>query len=185
MALITRKDLRNRAIENSITKAIAESSFEKLAKAQGAVEKQIFLSHAFLDADEILILKDDIEKLSGCNVYVDWLDDTDLDRSDVTIETANRIRSRMRGAECLLFAFSENSGGSRWMPWELGFFDGYKGKVAVVPIADVSKSSFNGVEYLSLYPYVDKATTKGGALKLWVQGPGIEKAIALESWIKA
>ena len=40
------------------------------------------------------------------------------------------------------------------MPWELGYFDGIRGKVAVCPIT--YSSSFEGREYLGLYPIMEK-----------------------------
>ncbi len=40
------------------------------------------------------------------------------------------------------------------MPWEMGYFDGIRGKVAVCPIT--YKSSFEGREYLGLYPVMEK-----------------------------
>jgi hypothetical protein len=44
------------------------------------------------------------------------------------------------------------------MPWELGYFDGFKGKVAILPVVEgnVNTDAFTGQEYLGLYPYVTK-----------------------------
>ena len=44
------------------------------------------------------------------------------------------------------------------MPWELGFFDGLKGKVGVLPIKPeaISPDHFEGREYLKLYPRVER-----------------------------
>jgi hypothetical protein len=36
----------------------------------------------------------------------------------------------------LLYAVSDNSSESKWMPWELGYSDALHGRVAVVPITD-------------------------------------------------
>lgn len=47
------------------------------------------------------------------------------------------------------------SPGSRWMPWELGFFDGFRTAVAVLPVAKNSSETFCGQEFLGLYPYID------------------------------
>ena len=41
------------------------------------------------------------------------------------------------------------------MPWELGYFDGIKSTVAVLPVAKSETNSFNRNEYLGLYPYLD------------------------------
>jgi hypothetical protein len=40
----------------------------------------------------------------------------------------DRIRENLRTCRCLIFAYSATSRESRWMPWELGFFDGRWGK---------------------------------------------------------
>ncbi|TGS08549.1 outer membrane beta-barrel protein, partial [Mesorhizobium sp. M1C.F.Ca.ET.187.01.1.1] len=37
--------------------------------------------------------------------------------------TAELLRTRMRQSKTLIYVHSNNSPGSRWMPWELGFFD--------------------------------------------------------------
>lgn len=49
------------------------------------------------------------------------------------------------------------------MPWELGYFDGFRSAVAILPIAQTTQETFNGQEYLGLYPYID-----GSATSLWV-----------------
>lgn len=41
------------------------------------------------------------------------------------------------------------------MPWELGFFDGFRTAVAVLPVAKNSSETFSGQEFLGLYPYID------------------------------
>jgi hypothetical protein len=42
------------------------------------------------------------------------------------------------------------------MPWELGYFDGYNGAVAVLPItADDGTIDFSQEEYLEIYPKVE------------------------------
>ena len=69
------------------------------------------------------------------------------------------------------------------MPWELGFFDGFKGKVAILPILENSNSSYMGSEYLELYPYIDKATQKDSTnLNLWVNESN-DKYIELSQWL--
>jgi hypothetical protein len=48
------------------------------------------------------------------------------------------------------------------MPWELGYMDSMtRSRVAIVPIVDDQNSldEFRGVEYLGLYPYLDKTGT--------------------------
>lgn len=114
----------------------------------------IFLSHCFRDAEVVLALCNLIVEL-GFTVYVDWLEDPG-DRERVTAETAAILRQRMRNSESFIYATSEASQDSKWMPWELGFYDGIKGRVAVMPICPGRTQSrdYEGHEYLGLYPYV-------------------------------
>jgi hypothetical protein len=46
--------------------------------------------------------------------------------------------------------------------------DGFKHKVAVLPVADLPSSAFAGREYLGLYPYIDKRTIMGRGESLYV-----------------
>lgn len=116
----------------------------------------VFLSHSFKDAELVLGVKLLIER-SGRSVYVDWIDDPTLDRSNVTKATAATLRHRMKSCNSLIFATSENSSASKWMPWELGYFDGHKpDKVSILPLVESYDSEWAGQEYLSLYPVVEK-----------------------------
>jgi hypothetical protein len=141
---------------------VRSTSAEKLlnlAKAATAHDNfVIFLSHSREDAILIEGLRDELTG-RGYQVYVDWIEDLQLDRSNVTKDTAAALRARMKQAKCLLFATSESARKSVWMPWELGYMDAYRSsRVAIAPIvADQDASSeFKGQEYLGLYPYLDK-----------------------------
>ena len=68
------------------------------------------------------------------------------------------------------------------MPWELGFKDGHNSRVAIVPIAQLSLSSYAGREYLGIYPYVDKAEAETGNELLWVNRSRTHY-ITLEEWL--
>lgn len=131
----------------------------------------IFLSHSRLDANVIYGLKNILEE-NGFSAYVYWIDDSTSSLS-VTPETAERIKTRMRSCKALLYATSENAENSKWMPWELGFFDGIRGKVAVCPIT--YSSSFQGREYLSLYPIMER--------DLWLHKPTGELYKKLGTWL--
>ncbi|MOA50153.1 hypothetical protein D3C78_1731370 [compost metagenome] len=57
----------------------------------------------------------------------------------------------------MMYIATGNSSSSKWMPWELGFFDGHKpGRVAILPLLDSENQNFLGQEYLGLYPVVTK-----------------------------
>ncbi|KQK26091.1 hypothetical protein AR438_10950 [Chryseobacterium aquaticum] len=93
----------------------------------------IFLSHSFLDRYEVYGLYRELTSM-GFSVYVDWIVDSDLDRTNVTKATAELIRNRMRNSKSLLLAISTNAAISKWMPWELGYVDGNTRKCAIVPV---------------------------------------------------
>lgn len=50
------------------------------------------------------------------SVYVDWIDDTHLDRNNVDRETAGILKARMAHSRCLFYVTTENSPNSKWMP---------------------------------------------------------------------
>ena len=75
----------------------------------------IFLSHSFLDQREVKGLYIELTDL-GYRVYVDWIADPQLDRNNVTKESAELIRNRMKSSKTLLLAISENAEMSKWMP---------------------------------------------------------------------
>ena len=121
----------------------------------------------------------------GFKVYVDWIVDPELDRTNVTKETAELIRNRMKNSKSLLLAISTNAAMSKWMPWELGFVDGNTNRCAIVPVSkdNLSLTTFTRVEYLKLYPYIDITTlsdTQG--YKIWVNEDA-NTYIQFESWI--
>jgi hypothetical protein len=110
----------------------------------------IFLSHAAQDEPEV----DDIRSIlfgAGFNVYCDRYDDPLLDRRNVTAATANKLRERMRRCNAMLFVVTQNSHQSKWMPWELGFFDGVRGKVLVYPVDAAAEAAAKSQEYLKLF----------------------------------
>src|SRR5450759_5060060 len=111
MALFTVNQLKERA-RNEIRKStpleyLSESQFStrvfsQLNKAISNQEIQsqtktfdIFLSHSSKDAELVEGLKLELED-KGFSVYVDWIEDSQLDRNKVTKDTALLLKSRMR-----------------------------------------------------------------------------------------
>lgn len=197
MGLFTEEQLRAR-VENQLKKGYPGSlsdSFDTKAKSilneslnqqrtfSGTTKSyDIFLSHSSGDATLVAGLKLELEDL-GFSVYVDWIEDPKLSRANVTKETALVLQGRMKQCKALLYAFSENAASSKWMPWELGYFDGIKGTVAVLPISKTSKNSFKGSEYLGIYYYIEIATTQNtNQSALWVCETAT-KYISYEKWL--
>ncbi len=152
MAYVTRAQALAAAAPAWTTKASAESEMRKSAGAAISTNYDIFLSHSYEDAQLIIGVKTLIER-ERLSVYVDWIEDPQADRSKVTAETAELLRQRMAHCRFLLYASSKSSGGSKWMPWELGYFDGLRpNHVGIIPIVDTAGGGFYGQEYLGLYP---------------------------------
>ncbi|PQJ12633.1 hypothetical protein CJD36_002505 [Flavipsychrobacter stenotrophus] len=142
----------------------------------------IFLSHSSTDAELVMGLKLTIEDI-GYSVYIDWIEDPLLNRSQVTKETALVLQERMKQCKSLIYAFSENATNSKWMPWELGYFDGLKGTVAVLPISESTKWNFIGSEYLGIYNYIQIDKISGTeTVTLWVYEKS-DKYIIFREWL--
>lgn len=90
-------------------------------KSQGLKSYDYFISHGYLDHDEVQKLikclnRDDI------NVYCDWISDRDyLKRFLVCEDTLKVIRKRIDISKAVLFADSENSRKSMWVAYELQY----------------------------------------------------------------
>lgn len=134
-----------------------------------ATPYDIFLSHSKLDEEEVRGLKLMLED-HGHSVYVDWVDDPQLDRTSVNKETASLLRSRMSQSKSLLYVTSVNSFNSKWTPWELGFKDGSGGRAAILPISasETLSDDYTGLEYLALYPYLSEYPDTSGKGRLWI-----------------
>ena len=161
MAFFTKAEARSAAKRAMKNRSLGEMITESMESSKRATGFDIFLSHSISDAELVLGVKVLLEEM-GKKVYVDWVDDPELDRSQVTQHTAERWRGRMKQSDSLLYIATENASGSKWMPWELGFFDGHKpGNVAILPVLDSENQKFEGQEYLGLYPIVDKDSMTG------------------------
>jgi hypothetical protein len=145
---------------NATTWLSSESVRERLAPLPeaGAVKPavifDIFLSHSSLDQLHVLGIYKLLRK-RGYTLYLDQICDPQLNRTNVTRTTARVLRYRMAQCRSLFVATSQNVTSSKWVPWELGFSDGWNGKAAVLPILPAGAYSFNGQEYFELYPEVN------------------------------
>lgn len=137
------------ALAKSAAAATAESHFD------------IFLCHSFPDAELALGAKRLLEQRS-LSVYVDWINDPQADRSKVTPATAELLRTRMQACSSLVYAMSPTAPNSKWMPWELGYFDGLRGSsIAIMPLLQAKTDTYLGQEYLGLYPTIEKLLSGG------------------------
>ena len=176
MAYFTKQEARNAAQESVRRSSTAYNSKQRLTESLKSTSSQqkfdIFLSHSIDDAELVLGVKELLEK-QGLKVYVDWDTDKHLSRDKVNKETAVLLRKRMRQSNSLIYLSTENSSNSKWMPWELGYFDALRTDcVAVLPLQDREFQSFEGQEYLSLYPIVSKGQYSDGNKDVFVENKG-------------
>lgn len=189
MALFSESNIRARAQQEMRKSShIFKTKNQVLNESFTAFNKystyDIFLSHSSKDAELILGVKATLEDL-GYRVYVDWVDDAQLERSNVNEATAQLLRERMTASKSLFYVTTDNSVASKWMPWECGYFDGFKGKVAILPVKQYALSNeYNGQEYLGLYPYCVKGQSTAGAERLWIYKDK-NYYLVYESWLEA
>jgi hypothetical protein len=195
MALFNYNDLLN---ESTFSTDSASSSFSydylnenSMFKSESAIdlneykEFDIFLSHSYDDRKIIPALKRQLELL-GYSVYVDWINDKLMSRQNVTPKTAKILQKRMNQSKSLFYATSENTPNSKWMPWELGYFDGLKDKrVAILPLKKNNNFSenFKGQEYLGLYYYVDISQLSNSTKKALFINESSNKYANYDRWL--
>ncbi len=157
MATFRIDDIRQRAQQAQAVRTFSKSAAtvlnETVATQSTAKTYDIFLSHSFKDAELILGVKLKLED-HGYDVYVDWVEDPKLDRSKVTRDTAETIRDRMNCCKSLFYSTTPSSSDSKWMPWECGYMDGKRSRSAILPLTHTGISTYEGQEYLGVYPYV-------------------------------
>lgn len=177
MTYFTETEARNAARQGMIKKAVRKSHDKVLeeaaARSSDHDEYDVFLSHSIRDAELVDGIKNILEQ-QGFSVYVDWKSDPHLDRDAVSKETAELLRKRMRQSKSLIYVATPNASSSKWMPWELGYFDGFNpGQVAVLPLMGAETDTFAKQEYLALYPEVTKSKYTDGRSDYFVEDRGI------------
>jgi hypothetical protein len=177
---LTRLSPTARISNPAATRELQKSASRSLKTTPGF---DIFLSHRFLDAPYVLLLKDYLESL-GYSVFVDWIEQPEMGREKITKRTADYLRQVMDKCGSLLYAVSEITPDSRWMPWELGYFDGSGGRVAIVPITErrTTSETDRGQEYLNLYPYITLGKDRSGVNRLWVNKTA-SKYVTFDGWV--
>lgn len=179
MSFYTEDYFRSRA--GGLTASASADSLRTSSKSMVG-RFDIFLSHSIRDARVILGIRNWLIS-HNLRVYVDWIDDPQMDRSAVSRATAVRLRDRMENSRSLLYATSRAAQASRWMPWELGYFDGLKGsaRVSIMPVDSSSGGNFIGEEYLGLYKIIEQSRTDG-RLRPYAVLPSRKQAESLSSF---
>lgn len=167
MSLVTESDARGAAKRAASQHGYQTHERILREEAQSRNDKfDVFLSHSIRDA-ELIVGALQLLREAGKTVYVDWIVDPQLSRESVTAKTAEKLRSRMRQCSALVYLHTSSSTKSRWMPWELGYFDGHNGNVAIFPIVSAGQGAFLGEEFLGMYPYID-LSGQMGRQTIWI-----------------
>lgn len=187
MAFFTRKELRASGFARQlmeVAKSAEDLILKEASEASNSSRFDIFLSYRHLDAVEVLGLGEKFERM-GYSVYIDDVKDKYLRDAPTSKSTAETVRKRMKQSKCLFFGTSKNHSDSKWMPWELGYFDGLKGKVAICPVSeDAEEVDFEGQEYLGLYPYISREPSeKTGKEVLWVNDAS-DIYVSFSKWLE-
>lgn len=102
------------------------------SKEQKLKEYDFFISHSSMDYKAVQILIRELNK-NGKDVYCDWINDIDyLKRNLVGGATKAVIEKRLEQSKSLLFVKSENSELSKWVKYELNYFDLLNKKIYVI-----------------------------------------------------
>lgn len=117
----------------------------------------VFISHSNRDESAVRQLSERFKRW-GIEHYVDFQDEklNDLWQNKCNQDMSNHLKNRIKHCHLFLFAFSEKSVSSCWMPWELGLADGIIGRVLLWPLDQNARQASATQEYLSLYPLIDE-----------------------------
>ena len=159
--ILTNEFLRRESIKRDISNVsetrVLNENYTVFSKKESY---DLFISHSSLDKKLILTLID-LFNNAGYSVYVDWIDDKNLDRNNVSPKTANVIKNRISNCRGLSYIATRNIVNSKWCPWELGLADGIlNGKSCILLVMEKS-STFKGLKYLGLYPYIEYEKISG------------------------
>jgi hypothetical protein len=183
MSLLTEAKVRARAQKpTGLYKSVETILTEHMQKQAAISQYDIFLSHAFDDRELLTGTVLMIEDL-GYTVYIDWKDDTLLNRKQVTPATAAKLRERMKASRCLFYSVTPTATESTWVKWELGYKDGDNNRTAILPIIHSLTEDYGGQEFLELYPYVSDGNDAFGKSHLWIHRSRTFY-VEFDSWLK-
>lgn len=133
---------------------IKSESLNIQLSAKPASQGKIFLSYSHEDKSYVYEVVKQINA-NGGNVYVDFLDDTLVGKSNE--QAAAILRDHIKTSRKFISLFTKNSDKSRWMAWELGLGDGLINylNVAMLPIV-IDPSLGVETEFKNIYARIEK-----------------------------
>ena len=107
----------------------------------------LFLSHSSRDVETLLRIKTMLNS-QGVNVYIDWVNDREQLRRELTsMDTAKVIIERIKASNAMMYINTEAGASSQWTPWELGYADATGKKICVLQMGEVEART----AYLDIY----------------------------------
>lgn len=183
MAILTKAQFKTVALSKTGQGGLHGVVNETRLHAKATATTSIFLSHSHHDKDIIEQAKIFFENL-GIAIYVDWADETMPEKTDGV--TAQNIKNQIiHGNDKFILLATNNAVASKWCNWEVGIADPFKliqKKFALLPLADNS-GTWNGNEYLQIYPRIEKNPIKAGGEGYYIWYPDKTWDI-LEDWLK-
>ncbi|NCP18898.1 MAG: TIR domain-containing protein [Erythrobacter sp.] len=137
-------------------------------RSSGPVGASTFLSHSSADG-ELVVGAIRVLESHGAAVYVDKKDGSLPPYTDKS--TAKILKNRISESQKFVLLASEQSKDSRWVPWELGLADGYKGlgNVAIFPaVESKGRDAWTNWEYLGLYDRIIWGDHDSYSGKIWM-----------------
>ena len=163
-------------LTNQRSELLKEARLAKALNEQLHVSTKIFLSHRHKDIEIVQSAVGFLRKF-GADLYIDWMDDVLPDKTNS--ETAQKIKSAIKGASKFILLATSNSLESKWIPWELGLGDS-KGipNIAVMPLLEYD-NYWQEREYYSIYGSIE--TDRNGTWG-WFP-PGKNEGELLKNWL--
>lgn len=160
--------------------SIVEAGRVMYEAKESAFGKLVFLSHSTAD-DRLVLGIIRFFQSFGAAVYVDDFDKRLPNQPDAS--TAKILKDEIKQCPRFVVLATPNSNTSRWIPWELGLADGFRGIppnaiIPVTPEGDFQK--WLRTEYYNLYPkivnqngkwiVVDPRSPNTWQLDVWLHG---------------
>jgi hypothetical protein len=177
MAILTRSEFAIIAQNKAGYRSLNETRMYSKTSATTS----IFLSHSHYDKEVVKQAKAFFENLEIA-IYVDWADET-MPESPNGV-TAQKIKNQIISInDKFILLATNNAVASKWCNWEVGIGDPFKlpkKKMAILPLADNS-GTWNGNEYLQIYPRIEKSNTSSNTYYVWYPDGTLEDIV---TWLK-
>jgi hypothetical protein len=181
MAIFTKQQFESIARSKSGNFGLSATLNENRTFSKSSSTTSIFLSHSHTDKAIVEQAKIFFENL-GINIYVDWADETMPEKTNGV--TAQRIKNQIISInDKFVLLATNNAIASKWCNWEVGIADPFKiptKKIALLPLADNS-GTWNGNEYLQIYPRIEKGSLDNDAYYVWYPDGTLD---TLTSWLR-